>query len=138
VQQGRQATDAWLVAFVYGLLQVGVESPLEATYPDITAARIACKRKPCEKAWLVHNRSFTALLCPLPSPLPFSGFLACGHQDVLVYAPAVLIFFEAVVPLFVRHKIREELDAARKEPIAFKHQIPQGKSSRDDGRNALS
>jgi hypothetical protein len=55
---------------------------------------------------------------------------SCGSiwQDVLVYAPAVLIFFEAIVPLFVRHKIREELDAARQDPIAFKHQIPQGKA----------
>jgi hypothetical protein len=72
--------------------------------------------------------------CPVPGmvnqpskpPPPPDSLVACG-QDVLVYAPAVLIFFEAVVPLFVRHKIREELDAARKEPIAFKHQIPQGK-----------
>jgi hypothetical protein len=64
-----------------------------------------------------------------PSPHHRRSLACDGDQDVLVYAPAVLIFFEAVVPLFVRHKIREELDAARKEPIAFKHQIPQGEAA---------
>jgi hypothetical protein len=49
-----------------------------------------------------------------------------------VYAPFVIIFFEAVLPLFVRYKIKEELDAARDDPIVFTHQIPAGEEDDDD------
>jgi hypothetical protein len=50
-------------------------------------------------------------------------------QDLLVYAPVCLVFLDAVVPLFVRYKIKEQLDAACTHPIAFTHMIPPGRSN---------
>jgi hypothetical protein len=49
-----------------------------------------------------------------------------GVQDVLIYGPLMLIWWHNVLPLFVRYKIKGELNAANPDPIIFKAQFPPG------------
>ena len=49
-------------------------------------------------------------------------------QDLFVYAPIAIIFWSSILPLLVRQKIRDEIDAARKEPFVFKAAYPPGTS----------
>ena len=44
----------------------------------------------------------------------------------MIYGPLVLLFNEALLSLFVRYKIKQELDSALTDPIDFTIKIPPG------------
>ena len=48
------------------------------------------------------------------------------EQNLLICGPIVVLFHDTILPLFVRYKIKEELDSAKDAPIVFKTQMPAG------------
>ena len=43
-----------------------------------------------------------------------------------MYGPLTVLFYNTVLPLFVRYKIKEQLDSAKNDPLIFQAQMPSG------------
>ena len=54
-------------------------------------------------------------------------------QDLLIYGPIYLLFYHTILPIFVRYKIKDELDSAADDPIMFKAQMPTGQLQGQNG-----
>jgi hypothetical protein len=61
------------------------------------------------------------------------SFLVGTLQDPLLNSPLQIFFFHVILPLYIRHKIRANLDGTGSQPYHFRAFAPTGPACRWGG-----